>query len=348
MKSRSKGIVLDQLKEPAFSREIREFLNATPQSTIDSYQEVKDKQFLVPDEVLAVAEEANIIDERDGRLIAEKIREALGKGIKAVVADAIDDEPYISSQMSPMIHMQEEIVGGLHFVSGCFDNVDMFIAVYKNIYDLNTKIPPEIGGVRLEKVEGRYPVEFNTVKSLGEQTLVLGACSLIHLYRAVRQGKRQSTCFVTVAGNCIANPINLEVSIGVTVQQVLERCGLIDDPTRIIIGGPMTGLCVLHPDQTVVGVTTRAVLAFREDIKERQYVCIGCGNCVHCCPMEINPMWIYKMIEQKKTEKAKLLDIDMCVGCGTCSYVCPAKLNLSLVIFEEKKRLAKLERGEQP
>ncbi len=66
---------------------------------------------------------------------------------------------------------------------------------------------------------------------------MVGVGALIHLARAVAFNKPQTTTFITVAGDCIGNPTNLEVSLGMTVGQVLERCGLIEDPARVVVGG---------------------------------------------------------------------------------------------------------------
>ena len=50
--------------------------------------------------------------------------------------------------------------------------------------------------------------------------------TLIHLYRAVVYEKPHSSLFLTVAGDAIANPGNVEVALGTPVGEVLRFCGL--------------------------------------------------------------------------------------------------------------------------
>lgn len=113
-------------------------------------------------------------------------------------------------------------------------NPKIYFAIYKNLSDLDlkTKLPKDIDGVEIRRIHGRYPAEFRTMDDFDSDgpAVLIGVCSLIHLYRAVYEHRIQSTCFVTVAGTCVANPTNLEVSIGMTPTQLFERCGLAEEP----------------------------------------------------------------------------------------------------------------------
>lgn len=92
---------------------------------------------------------------------------------------------------------------------------------------LETKIPSFIDGVEVRRLQGRYPMEIRAFRRFDKATFIAGAASLLHLYRAVTEGRRQTTSFVTVAGNCVSSPRNYEVTIGTTVGQLLDRCGLV-------------------------------------------------------------------------------------------------------------------------
>ena len=85
-------------------------------------------------------------------------------------------------------------------------------------------------------------METRAFRSLGKQTFIAGAASLLHLHRAITEGRVQTT-FVTVAGNCVTNPRNFEVSIGTPVSSLLERSGLLREPSYILEGG------MRHPHQ---------------------------------------------------------------------------------------------------
>ena len=122
--------------------------------------------------------------------------------------------------------------------------------------------------------------------------------------------------------------MNLEVSLGMTVSQMLERCGLVDKPTHIVTGGPMTGRLVSSPEQTVITPTTRAVLAFHQNRRNFYSACVGCGRCERVCPVGLNPAHICRLVQNNFYPMLKQFDAHLCVGCGTCSYICPSRLDI--------------------
>ena len=327
----TRGIILEQYKEPALNRPVREFFSSSYPGMLFESSLPREAEELGPEDIIRLAELAGIVDERDGEPLYRKLRQAAEQKVQIIVADAIDDEPYVSSQLGPMLKCSEEAAEGLRLAMKAAGAQKPYFAVYKNITDLMNKIPRTLEGITVKRIRGRYPAEFRTTDDFerGTSLAVLGVCSLIHLCRAVRDHRIQSTCFVTVAGNCVANPMNLEASVGMTVAQLLERCGLADDPGRVIVGGPMTGVACRDTEATVISAGTRAVLAFREDTKDRRYQCIGCGKCVECCPENLTPFYINKYIEKGRMEMLDFYEIDRCISCGTCSYVCPAKLDIA-------------------
>ncbi|RGX54810.1 4Fe-4S dicluster domain-containing protein [Anaerotruncus sp. AF02-27] len=340
-----KGILLQQQKEPALSRDLREFFNADTIGVQMDREPVSDVDELTPGEIISIARSAKIIDERDGGLLADKLSECHVHPPKILIGDAIDDEPYISSQLNPLLKNQKLAADGLRIVQRAVDAQEAYFAVYKNLSDLEIKIPKLIGEYPVKRIRGRYPAEYQASKIFegGEDVLTVGVGAVLHLARAVYYNKPQTTAFVTVAGSCVGNPTNLEVSLGMTVNQVLERCGLIDDPSRVIVGGSMTGISLIDTENTLVTPTTRAILAFRGEEKKMNFNCIGCSRCVHVCPEGLNPFFLYRSIKLHRFVDFRTLDAQMCIGCNTCSYMCPAKLDLSETIRqgqEEFRRMA--------
>ncbi len=345
MKLRNKithGVILEQHKEPALSRNIIQFLNNTaPEKDIQRLSPERIEQ-VSADKIIAIAQEAGIIDERDGRPLYKKLYKAARRQVQMLVVDAMDDQPYISSQLGPLLGFKDEVEMGLKLALKATGAEQGQIAVYKNLSDLEIKIPNNIKGIKVTRIGGKYPAELRLSKQLRVDVpyAIVGVCSLIHLYRAVYRGESQTTCFVTVAGNCVGYPTNLEVSLGMTLAQVLERCGLIANPTRVVVGGPMNGIAVMDTDMTLVSPTTRGVLAFREDEREQRYSCIGCGRCIAVCPRMLNPMHIYRCLQRGRYTMADLFEPERCIGCGTCSYICPSKLPVAVTIHTYARKKA--------
>ncbi len=333
----SKGIVLAQHKEPAFSRPMVRFVNPQTDGLQLDWEPPLQGRRVSVDEIIEIAKNARIVDERDGKLLYRKLLRSKDRAV-AVVADAVDDEPYVSSKVCLLLWNQEEIVSGLSLCKQVAGTDQVCCMAYKMITDLETKIPRSIDSVKVFRLRGGYPASSHTDKiKVGHgRKLVVGAGALVHLHRAVWNAKKQSTVFITVAGNCVANPMNLEVSIGMTVMQVLERCGLSDTPTRVVCGGPMTGISIMDPEKTLVTYTTRAVLAFKDNKRDAYYTCIGCGRCEQVCPTGLSPMYIHRFVENSYYANLKPFDAHLCTGCGTCSYVCPSKLGVAASMAKAK------------
>jgi len=324
--------MLEQHKDPILSQELEEFIDPERQRVIPELRPWNDISEINPEDIIQVARLARIVDERDGYPLFRKLRRCLGHRV-AVLVDALDEEPYISSQLGPMLHMSRECVSGLALACKAVAAEESAILVYQGITDLEVKIPRNIGGIPVQRVRGRYPSELLSSHSLVEENgriiLYVGSCGLIHLHRAVYEARMQSTAFITVAGNCVANPCNMEVSLDTTATRVLERCGLEVPPTRVVVGGSVTGESVPDTDQVPVRATTRAILAFQEDERDKKFQCIDCGRCAEVCPMGLNPMYLYRGIVMSLHERVARLDYKMCIGCMCCSYVCPAKLDIA-------------------
>lgn len=326
----SKGIVLAQHKEPALSRPIVRFVNPQTESLFIDADIVPEAPRVTADEIIAAARAAQIVDERDGKQLYRKLLRAKDKAV-VVVADAVDDEPYVSSKIAPLLKNSDEVLGGLELAKKVAGTRDAFAMAYHNTIDMETRIPRSVQGVRVMRLQGGYPAppHASRLSAWPGRKLIVGTGALVFLYRAVYHRRRHSTAFVTVAGNCVANPMNLEVSVGMTVMQTLERCGLSDKPTRVVCGGSMTGIAILDTEKTLITYTTRAVLALKEDERELRYSCIGCGRCERVCPAGLNPMYIHRFVENSYYAQLKPFDAHMCTGCGTCSYVCPSKLTVA-------------------
>lgn len=346
----SSGITLEQHKEPALGRELREFCNEVTKVTLINIDRKPGGEVSAED-IIQYAKLASIIDESDKRKLYIKLSNHKKAGVKRIIIDAIDDEPYISSQLSPALHLSEKIISGLKYAQKAVGATEAAIAVCSDIFYESTKIPKDILGIPVEKVSSKYPAEYLNRKKYNSQgSMVVGSCALIHLARAIEEHRMQTTCFVTVGGDCIASPSNLEVSLGRTVQSVMDFCGLIQNPSRVVTGGSMTGSTVLNTNTAKINAGTRAVLAFKEDFKELAYTCIGCGKCAAVCPQGLNPYYIRKFLGSKNIKTLVKFDLQECIGCGTCSYICPAKLDLAQLILTAKREMlgsveAKMEEG---
>lgn len=336
----TKGVVLEQKKEPALSRDLQEISGVRP--TVTTIEPLHEGEIPSMERLIRLCDEASIIDERDNKALSQVLGKWRGKKISCIVADAIDDEPYVSSQTNPMMKHSAEAAYGLRLLKAALKAENAYFAVFREMYYLNSRIPTKIEEFPVKKMGGKYPMEKRAVRRLGDDVLTVGVCALIHLARAAQEGIAQSTCFVTVAGNCIGSPCNLEVTLGTPLSRLLEHCGLIMDPSYLAIGSAMKGTAVVDPEKTLVQVTTSALIAIREPKKNLRHMdCIGCSRCVEVCPENLNPMELYRAASSNRRETAYRLGMDHCIGCSACSYICPSCLEISYMIQSKKEKWKK-------
>ena len=56
--------------------------------------------------------------------------------------------------------------------------------------------------------------------------------------------------------------------------------------------------------------------------------CIGCGQCVNACPMNLMPTKREAYTNLGRTDELQKLNIMNCMECGCCAFVCPANRRL--------------------
>ena len=323
----SGGIILEQRKEPALSQNIITFLDPRIAEFRTGSDPVRGFDLPGVGKLIRIVHEAEVYDDIAGRSLSESLSECRKKAV-AIIVDAVDDEPYVSSRLAPMLQLQEELIAGVQICEHVCGTNNVMVLVYRHLSGIESHIPSRIGDYPVVKLRGGYPVRpsASQIKRLGQgKKLTISVGTAIHLYRAVRLALKQHTSFVTVAGNCVSRPVNMEVSLGITIEQVLERVGMIDRPTHIVNGGPMRGIAVLDPGRTIIVPGTRAVLAFKRSRSQNFAACISCGRCEQICPEGLNPAYVHRHVQKGYYNALKHFDAGLCTGCGTCSYTCPSR-----------------------
>lgn len=327
-----RGVSMEQQKEPAFSADIQTVTSRPIPETIPNLTRVRTIDDVAPQEILRRTKLARIYDERDMISLFQKLKTCSNKGVEIVI-DAISDEPYISSQMAPIIHMRQELLEGIRLAMKVVNTKTCRIEIYKHVNEIENRMPHHVGEIPVVRVSGMYPTDVRIEGSLmehdGKITLYLGSMAMVHLYRAVYKQEIHQTTIVTVAGDCVASPCNIEAGFDIPVTDLLDRCGLIKTPTRVVLGGSMTGTSIEETDTTLIKVDTIAILALADDQKSRDYTCIRCGRCTEVCPVLLNPMLINDAIRLELHNEADYLDYSSCTQCMCCSFECPAKINIA-------------------
>jgi len=148
------------------------------------------------------------------------------------------------------------------------------------------------------------------------------------VYRAVELGEPLVSRIVTVTGEQVPQPRNLEIAFGTPLQAVLDYCQVEDGTDNsILMGGPMMGL-PLTDSQTPLVKTSNCLLIRPHEKKPSAQPCIRCGACAGVCPAQLLPQQLYWHARAKAYDRIQDFHLFDCIECGCCDAVCPSHIPL--------------------
>ena len=276
--------------------------------------------------------------------------------IEAVVINAAECEPYITSDTRTMMDNSEFVFKGIdalrkymqvkRFIIGIEDNKKDAIQKMKELAaktaDVEVCVLPSIYPQGGEKV-----LVFNTMKRVIPKgglpidvgAVVVNVTTLAFVGKYLEDGIPLIEKCITVDGSAIKEPKNVIAPIGTSIADLIEAAGgYKTEPKKILYGGPMMGIAVPSDAEPVLK-NTNAIIAMdeKEAAPKKTTACIGCGACLNHCPFRLDPRSIAKAYQLDRGEDLEKLCVDLCMECGCCSYVCPA--NRPLV---QTNKLAKI------
>ncbi len=277
-----------------------------------------------------------------------KVSPKNANNIDTVIINGSECEPYLTSDYRLMLERNEEIIKGIKAVLKALPNAKAVIGIENNkpeaikildektsgedkisVCPLKTKYPQ--GGERqlIYAITGR---KINSKMLPADKgCIVLNTASCYAIYEAVYKNMPLIHKVMTITGEAVHSPCNVDVPLGVSHSYVLEKCGgAKDDVVKFISGGPMMGMAMSSLDVPVVK-TSSSILAFSKDdvAALSQSACIHCGRCVKACPQILVPQMMAKAVRGQNMNRFDELGGMECIECGCCTYVCPAKIPLT-------------------
>ena len=136
---------------------------------------------------------------------------------------------------------------------------------------------------------------------------------------------------VTVSGDIVLEPKNLMVPVGTSFNDLMEACGVAENPYKVLSGGPMMGAAQYDLSVPVMKASNAVtILGHSNNFNVLDSRCLRCGRCIDVCPMKLMPVLVYKSLYTGDPEEMKATGLMDCIECGCCAYTCPASVPLVL------------------
>lgn len=263
---------------------------------------------------------------------------------ECIIVNAVECEPYITSDYRLMMEHPDEIIAGLELLMKAAKVERGYIGIEEN--------KPEAIKLLAEKTANDCRIEVVPLAQKypqgGEKQLVdavihrqvpappaipvnVGAIvqnvgTTFAVYEAVMKRKPLIERYTTVTGKRIKRPGNFLVRIGTPFSQLIEACGgMPEGDNKVLAGGPMMGKAVISLNTPVCkGTNSITVISGDEAHRKKVQPCIRCAKCVSVCPMGLEPYLIATLSAFKEYERAENEDIVSCIACGSCQYTCPS------------------------
>ena len=191
------------------------------------------------------------------------------------------------------------------------------------------KYPQGAEKMQVKAITGREVKPGGLPSGVGCNVVSTRTCYAI--YQACYEGRPLLDRIVSVAGSALAGPVNALTRIGTPLGYLAEQCGgFVKTPKKIVIGGPMMGICATSFDApTIKGTSGVLFFTEEEDRHEDNPQCIRCGKCISVCPMNLEPIFMYMYYSKGDLDSLAKYHVGDCFECGSCAYNCPARLPLT-------------------
>ncbi len=275
--------------------------------------------------------------------------------IRWVIVNAAECEPYLSCDNRLMIESPDEIIRGLGYALEIFPEAQGFIAIENNKPEAIATMTAHNKNPRIQVMPHKVKYPQGAEKMLiwsvtGQEIPVVPAlpadvgCIILNtrttwqICKAIEEGMPVTERVISVTGDAISEPKNLQVPLGISVRELINACGgFRDEPVKVLAGGPMMGLAMRSVDVPVVKGTS-GILALTSKLAyiADESSCIRCGKCIESCPMHLNPTQLDQFVRRRDYGSFEAFNGMNCIECGCCSYSCPASRHLTQTCKEGK------------
>ena len=267
-----------------------------------------------------------------------------GATAECVIINAVECEPYITSDYRLMMEHSDEIIVGLQLLMKAAKVEKGYIGIETNkpaAIELLTQKAAADPRIEVVPLKQRYPqggekqlvdavirrqVPAPPAIPVNVGAIVQNVGTAFTVYQAVMKNKPLFERYTTVTGKKLSKPGNYLVRMGTPMRDLIEICGgMPDDDNKLLAGGPMMGRALTTDEVPVCkGTNSITILSGSDARRKPADPCIRCGKCVNVCPMGLEPYLLATLSAKKMWERAEAEDVVSCIECGSCQFTCPS------------------------
>ena len=316
----------------------------------DKLELVKDHPELTPEEIVTRIKDAGVVG-MGGACFPTfiKLTPPPTANAECVIINAVECEPYITSDYRLMMEHPDEILVGLELLMKAAKVTTGYIGIETNkpkAIELLTQKCAEVFqnseyNVEVVPLKQRYPqggekqlvdavirrqVPAPPAIPVNVGAIVQNVGTAYAVYEAVMKNKPLFERYTTVTGKKLAHPGNFLVRMGTPMRELIEACGgMPEGDSKLLAGGPMMGKALTSVEVPICKGTNSVTILSDDDAHRKEaQPCIRCAKCVSVCPMGLEPYLLATLSEMKQWERAEGEDIVSCIECGSCQFTFPA------------------------
>ncbi len=286
------------------------------------------------------------------------------RGVKTLIINAAECEPYITADDRLMQENADEIVHGMDILSHMLSPESVLIGIEDNKPEAITALQSALrarSNYHLRVIPTKYPsggAKQLTRILTGQEVpyglhsgaigvLMFNIGTVFAIKRAVIDGEALTERVVTLTGNALAKPGNVWARLGTPVSHLLQSAGFTPgDEQAVIMGGPLMGFTLPTLDVPIVKISNCIMAPSAEELSpaEPEQACIRCSRCADACPAGLLPQQLYWFSQGQEHDKARQHHLFDCIECGACAYVCPSNIPLVKYYRQQKAEIRSLDR----
>ena len=311
----------------------------------DKLVKIEDRAELTPESIVESIKKAGITGMGGaGFPTFIKLCPPPGATAECVIINAVECEPYITSDYRLMMEHADEIIVGLQLLMKAAKVEKGYIGIETNkpaAIELLTQKAAADSRIEVVPLKQRYPqggekqlvdavirrqVPAPPAIPVNVGAIVQNVGTAFAVYQAVMKNKPLFARYTTVTGKKLSKPGNYLVRMGTPMHDLIEICGgMPDDDNKLLAGGPMMGRALTTDEVPVCkGTNSITILSGSDARRKPADPCIRCGKCVNVCPMGLEPYLLATLSSKKMWDRAEAEDVVSCIECGSCQFTCPS------------------------